>query len=198
MEKRQLHHLYTKLRWLKPRYLLILTLLLLLISVMSLRSNNEHMLKLRSAVYSADQKNGNVTQALQKLQAYVTTNMNTNLDSGEGTVYPPIQLKYTYQRLSLGQVQSASGANSDLYTAAQQYCQQQDSTDFSGRNRVPCIEQYVNSHGSGTSTIPTSLYEFDFASPKWSPDLAGWSLVLTLIATITTVAAFALSKLAKR
>jgi hypothetical protein len=173
MDKRQLHYYYTKLRWLRPRYLLILTLVLLLVSVMALRANNEHMIKLRNTVYSADQKDGNVTQALQNLQSYVTTNMNTDLDSGNGSVYPPIQLKYTYQRLSQGQVQTTSGVNSDLYTEAQQYCQQQDSTDFSGRNRVPCIEQYVNSHGNDASSIPTSLYEFDFASPTWSPDLAG-------------------------
>jgi hypothetical protein len=25
--------------------------------------------------------------------------------------------------------------------------------------------------------ISPSLYEFDFVSPTWSPDLAGWSLV---------------------
>jgi hypothetical protein len=136
------------------------------------------MIQLRSAVYSTDKNNGNVEAALQRLQAYVTTHMNTNLDSGNGTVYPPIQLKYTYQRILQTESQSAVNANAGLYTAAQTYCQQQDSVDFSGRNRVPCIEQYVETHDAQLPTVPTALYEFSFISPTWSPDLAGWSLLL--------------------
>jgi hypothetical protein len=42
---------------------------------------------------------------------------------------------------------------------------------------VPCIEQYVETHDTQLPTIPTTLYEFDFVSPRWSPDLAGWSMV---------------------
>jgi hypothetical protein len=136
------------------------------------------MIKLRTAVYSADKNDGNVELALQRLQAYVTTHMNTNLDSGNGTVYPPIQLKYTYQRILQSESQAAVNVNAQLYTQAQTYCQQQDSVDFSGRNRVPCIEQYVETHDAQLPTIPSALYEFSFVSPTWSPDLAGWSLLL--------------------
>lgn len=150
----------------------------MVICVFALRANNEHMIKLRTAVYSADKNDGNVELALQQLQAYVTTNMNTNLDSGNGTVYPPIQLKYTYQRILQSESQAAVNVNAQLYTQAQTYCQQQDSVDFSGRNRVPCIEQYVETHDAQLPTIPSALYEFSFVSPSWSPDLAGWSLLL--------------------
>jgi hypothetical protein len=182
MNKRRLHHLWTKVRWIKPSYFLVLVVIFAAISVVGLRANNEHMIKLRSAVYAADKYDNNVQAALQQLQTYVTSHMNTNLDTGNGTVYPPIQLKYTYQRILQAQSQSAANANTQLYTAAQTYCQQQDSVDFSGRNRVPCIEQYVETHDAQLSAVPASLYEFSFASPSWSPDLAGWSLLLTGLA----------------
>lgn len=141
------------------------------------------MAKLRQDVYTADQADNDVQGALNRLQAYVTAHMNTDLSTGNSSVYPPIQLQYTYQRLV--QQQSTQGSNNDdLYTQAQTYCQQLNHTDFSGHNRVPCIEQYVQQHGSGvslTNKISPSLYQFDFVSPRWSPDLAGWTLVATVI-----------------
>jgi len=184
MNKRQLHHLWTKIRWIKPIYILILAVALTVICIVNLRSNNEHMIKLRNAVYSADKNGGNVEAALQQLRAYVTTHMNTNLDSGKGTVYPPIQLKYTYQHILQAESQAAVTVNADLYTAAQTYCQQQDPVDFSGRNRVPCIEQYVETHDTQLATIPTALYEFSFITPTWSADVAGWSLVFAAISWV--------------
>lgn len=165
---------------LNPLVFLVAMAVFGVVCIISLRHNNQHMEQLKQAVYSADKNDGNVQQALDNLQAYVTAHMNTNLDTGKGSVYPPIQLEYTYQRLAQAQEQAALNANQGLYTAAQQYCQRLDPTDFSGHNRVPCIEQYVTSHGANLNKIPTSLYEFDFVSPSWSPDLAGWSLLLTV------------------
>jgi hypothetical protein len=186
MNKRQLHHLWTRLRLVKPWYFLILALISGILFLVALRSNYEHMVTLRTAVYSADQSNGNVEAALQNLRGYVYGHMNTSLTKGNTSIYPPIQLKYTYERLSQQAVQASS--NDQLYTAAQAYCQQQDATDFSGRNRVPCIEDYVTGHGAKKAvTVPASLYQFDFVSPVWSPDLAGWSLVVTVLAVISFV-----------
>ena len=75
--------------------------------------------------------------------------------------------------------QNTTEANSKIYTDAQHYCEKVDSTDYYGTNRVPCVQQYIRNHGvSNLPTIPDSLYKFDFVSPWWSPDLAGWSLVL--------------------
>jgi hypothetical protein len=198
MNKRHLHHVWTKVRWLKPGYFLILALISGVVCVLALRANNEHMIKLRDVLYSADQQNSDIQGALGALQAYVTAHMNTNLSAGPNAVYPPIQLKYTYDRLVTAQSDAAAQSNTQLYTNAQAYCQQQDSTDFSGHNRVPCIEQYVETHDTQLPTIPEALYEFSFISPKWSPDLAGWSLVATVLSGMLCVATFAISKLAGR
>jgi hypothetical protein len=176
-----------RIKNIKPWYFLVLALVSGVICIGALRANNQHMSELRDAVYAADKNNGDVKGALQELQAYVTTHMNTNLASGKTAVYPPIQLKYTYDRLVAAQNEKFAKGSS-LYNEAQRYCEGQNSTDFSGRNRVPCIEQYVQSHTSSKpSDVPDSLYKFSFASPRWSPDLAGWTMLITVFSFITFI-----------
>lgn len=179
-DKKTLYQFWTRLRPLKISYFSIAFAIVLAACALALRANNEQMVRLRQQVYTADKNNGDIEGALKQLQAYVTAHMNTNLSAGNGSVYPPIQLKYTYERLQQAELDQISQANGALYTQAQHYCEQQDSTDFSGHNRVPCIESYVTSHGVQPKTIPAGLYKFDFISPTWSPDLAGWLVVLAV------------------
>lgn len=174
------------------------TLISLSICAFSLRANNEHMLQLRQAVYSADEKGSDIKPPLLKLQSYVTAHMNTKLDAGASAVYPPIQLKYSYDRLVKARSDQLATNNGQTYSAAQAYCEQQNSSDFSGRNRVPCIEQYVQSHGVQLPPISDALYKFSFVSPSWSPDLAGWSLVATLVLALTTFGLFVRRLMMKR
>lgn len=196
MNRRRLHHYIKNIIRVKPRYLLAATVICGAISLVALRSNYEHMKQLRQAVYTADKNNGDVQGALQNLQAYVTSHMNTELSSGNTTVYPPIQLKYTYDRLAEQRSQAAVKANQTVYSDAQAYCEAQNPNDFSGRNRVPCIEQYVSSRGGKLpAPVPADLYKFDFVTPAWSPDLAGWSLVATIVLGVLTLTSFALRRL---
>ena len=192
MNKRHLHHLYTLIRPIKPHYFLAVFLVSLSVMVLALRSNNLHMVRLKQAVYTADKNGGDTAKALQNLQQYVTAHMNTNLSAGGDTVYPPIQLKYTYDRLVQAESEKLATTNEQLYNDAQHYCESQNSTDFSGRNRVPCIQQYVKDHGQPLRTIPDSLYKFDFVSPTWSPDLAGWSVVTTVLSGLLLLAVLVL------
>lgn len=182
MDSLRLPNLWSKVRWVRPWHFLILALIFGAVCVHALRANNQHMVKLRAAVYSADKQGTDVQKPLQALQAYVTTHMNTSLSAGN-SVYPPIQLQNTYNRLVKAQEQSQN--STALYTQAQHHCEQLDPVDFSGHNRVPCIESYVKTHGGkASSPIPPSLYEFSFASPSWSPDLAGWSLLATIFSLL--------------
>lgn len=191
MNKRRLHHYWKYFRQLRPAYFLLAAIVTGAVSVYALRDNNQRMAELRDAVYAADEAGGDVQGALNRLQAHVTAHMNTSLSTGKSGVYPPIQLQHTYKRLVEQQGTQQQGANSELYTRAQQYCQAQNPNDFSGRNRVPCIEQYIQQHGAKTgvttSTISPSLYQFDFMAPKWSPDLAGWMLFATVLLLLTAV-----------
>ena len=182
MDKQYLHYMWAqRIRPIKVWYLLVLFLLSATICVVALRQNNITMGQLRETVYTADKDNGDVVAAVQDLQQFVTSHMNTSLTAGDSSVYPPIQLKYTYERLQEDAKNKYNEANAQLYTDAQKHCEQVNSSDFSGRNRVPCIEEYISSHGGPPPpTIPDSLYKFNFTSPTWSPDLAGWSMLVSI------------------
>lgn len=169
-----------------------------IVTVYALRHNNQTMVKLRAEVYATDQAGGDVNGALNKLREYVYGHMNTDLSSSGSAIKPPIQLKYTYERLLEAQQQTAAANNSQIYTQAQTYCQGQVPAGFSGRGRVPCVQDYVTSHGVKTTPIPTGLYQFDFISPAWSPDLAGWSLVVSGLAGLGFVSSFLMRLLTKR
>ena len=107
---------------------LALFLVSALISLSTLRGNNQQMIKLRGAVYAADKDNTDVNAALNNLRAYVYSHMNTSLSSGGNAIKPPIQLKYTYQRLQTAEQARVDTANAQIYTDAQNYCQIQNPT----------------------------------------------------------------------
>jgi hypothetical protein len=169
-------------------YRTLLTALIItsLVSVLALRHNNQHMIKLRSTVYEADRTNGDVEKALDNLRSYVYGN----------PIKPPIQLKYTYERL---QSAAEQGANTTgLYTEAENYCEQviPGSVSFYGAGRIGCVQQYILSHGGKSAPkTPAALYEFDFVSPAWSPDLAGWTLVLNVLILLLLVTKFTADRL---
>ncbi|HEV2402990.1 MAG TPA: hypothetical protein VGS08_02195 [Candidatus Saccharimonadales bacterium] len=192
MDKRFLHHIWTRIRAIKTIYLASAFVLSAVICLSALRSNNLTMSRLRSEVYTADKNGGNVEAALQTLRTYVGAHMNTALTSGSNSVYPPIQLRYTYQRLLQTAQAQSEAQNGHVYTQAEYYCQQLNPVSFSGRTRVPCVENYVATHGVHLPSIPAALYEFDFVSPKWSPDLAGWSLLVTALLLLATVLRYGL------
>jgi preprotein translocase subunit SecF len=185
MDTSQLHHRWTFWRRIKPWYFLVMALISGITCIFALRTNNLHMVQLRDAVYQADKDNGDVEGALRKLREYVYSHMNTDLAAGN-SVRPPIQLKYTYERLVAARNAKSTAStanNSEIYNQAQQYCEQANPNGISGRFRLDCVENYVKTHNlasaSSAEPIPKNLYQFDFVSPRWSPDLAGWSLLAT-------------------
>ncbi len=179
MDKGRLHHFWRKLKPISPWSFLVVALIFSGICVWSLRENNLHMIRLRDAVYAADKENGDVEGALRNLREYVYAHMNTDLSSGNNSIKPPIQLKYEYERLVEAQKQQTGTDSSQVYTDAQAYCEANVPDGFSGRFRIPCIQDYVAAHGAGeVQPIPDALFKFDFVSPLWSPDVAGWSLVI--------------------
>lgn len=180
MNKRHLHHVWRFYRRIRPWYFVVAVVIFGAISLVSLRHNNEHMVKLRDAVYAADKNGGDVEAALKDLRQYIYAHMNTSLASGPNAVHPPIQLKYTYERLQQAQ-QAAIGQGSALYTQAQAYCEGQT---VIGSEVISCIQEYISTHGGQLGVVPDGLYKFDFTSAKWSPDLAGWSLVLAALAAL--------------
>lgn len=182
MHKRKLHHYLVKLRAV-PRYgFLLIAAVFFIIGIFAYRQNNVRMLELREAVFVADEQGGDVEGALRELRQHVYAHMNTNLMAGENAIRPPIQLKYTYERLVAAE-QAGKAGNADLYTQAQDHCEQLYPGAFYGRDKLPCVREYLEQHGVVTDEevhIPSELYKFDFVSPTWSFDLAGWSFIIAV------------------
>ncbi len=184
MDKRYQHHLSRQLQNIKPWYVFVVFLIFTTVAIYELRSNNLHMAQLRENVYVADQQNKDVNGALQDLRDYVSHHMNTDLSGGDNSVYPPIQLKYTYDRLIRAKSQQTNDDNARIYTEAQKYCEAKIPSGFSGRYRISCIQDYVRKHNASTTYINPDLYKFDFYTPKWAPDLAGISIVLAFLSLL--------------
>lgn len=179
MNKRHIHHVLVQLRKVSPWYFVIAIVISSAIAIVSLRQNNIHALQLRDKVLQVDKDNGDVESALRDLREYVYGHMNTQLAAPGGS-YPPVQLKYRYDRLVAAQ-KANEPTNATLATQAQNYCEAQIPT---GRSlyRIDCIQNYILTHGAtSTVAIPDSLYKFDFVPPLWSPDVAGWSVLLTMV-----------------
>ncbi len=178
MNKRKLHHTWKLLKKANYWYFLAAFVVSGLVAIMALRSNNLTALALRSEVLQTDKDNGNTEAALKKLREYVYGHMNTNLSSGT-SVYPPIQLKYRYERLVQAEKDKVAKSSGNTYNDAQNYCEKNFPQSFYGAGRLPCIQNYLDTHPTVQAqpkSIPDSLYKFDFASPAWSADLAGLSL----------------------
>ncbi len=139
------------------------------------------------ALQATDKAGGDVASALNELREYIYAHMNTEIGGPNG-IYPPIQLNGTYERLVKAEEARVKDINDSLYTKAQEYCEANGNKGFSGRNRLDCINGYIDTNGAKVQEIDGSLYKYDFVAPRWSPDLAGFSLTaLVLFGSIATV-----------
>lgn len=152
----------------------------LIVGVYALRQNNFRMIELRQAVITADEKNGDVETALANLRDYVYGHMNTNLSSGQNAIKPPIQLKGRYERLTASKQAQIKADNQAIQAQGEAVCAAQFPGAGFNSPRVSCVQAYVAANAKQSSTeIPAELYKFDFVSPRWSPDLAGISLLFS-------------------
>lgn len=171
------------MRSIRTWQLLLVFVLFFALSIYLLRQNNLNMIKLREAVKTADLQNSDVQGALSALQQYVTSHMNTNL--GEG-----IYLEKTYQRAYDRAVQAklqVGSSSSTAYQQADRDCRAVFSNTYSFQAYIQCVTAKITALGSaqdplaGVKAPSTDLYRHNFASPIWTPDLAGWTVLITIL-----------------
>lgn len=177
---KKIYNWHKKLQIIKPQYFLIIAIIMTLISGYALRQNNLKMIELKQKVEQADKENGDIEGALRELREFVYSHMNTNLSSSS-SIKPPIQLKYQYERLVAQESERMKQTNSKVNADASAVCATRHPGDGYNQARVTCIQQYVADNATKTGSIPAEFYKFDFVSPRWSPDLAGWSLIVAII-----------------
>lgn len=189
VDKRKLHHWLTRLRHIKVWQLLIVLVVLVGASAYLLRQNNLGMVELRNLVKQADEDAGDVQKAVNDLQRYVTAHMNTQL--GEG-----IFLEHTYQRAYDQMVQKAASVvnpNSQAYKDIEVICKQDYVRSGSFSVYLGCIESRLKALSPGSDPLagvkapPVELYKYNFATPVWSPDAAGFAVLAALLVALLII-----------
>lgn len=186
-----------RLDHIKTWQLIVLFLLATVISATLLRLNNVGMVERRDAVDRADAAGDQyaVADALYDLQRYSAEHMNADT----GDIY--LDNLYTIKVEELTKEAEAANAESseksaEILRAAYETC----------KNRYPgyssaytlCVGEEQkkipdNSIGITVVQFPEpSLYRHSFISPLWSPDYAGWSVVVTALIGVAVIVRFLL------
>ena len=188
-DKRQVHRNIRQLQAVKTWQLVVLLVLFGFVAATFLRLNNIGMSQRRDAVYSAD-KAGDpavIQERLYDLQRYAAEHMNADT----GSIYLENQYKRDSERI----IDAASGnngnPNGNIYKKAQEVC----APKFSSYSQayLQCTVNYLAQYAPADN--PTSVvalpkadtYRHSFASPLWSPDFAGFSVLICLLIVIMII-----------
>lgn len=180
MNKRKLHHTLVVLRQVKTWQLLIALVVLAAMAAYFLRQNSLQMIELRNLVMQADEQNKDIPAALNNLQRYIATHMNTSM--GDRGIY----LEHSYQRAYNAAVQKAAqsgSASAVAYQQADKDCRDLFSKTSSFPAYIQCVTDKVAATGSAADPVAAikapsaDLYRFNYESPTWSPDVAGLTLL---------------------
>lgn len=178
-----------QLQRIKTWQLVVLFILSAFVVATFLRLNNIGMIERRDAVLSADEEGKADVTALRlyDLQRYVSAHMNTDLSGG-------VYLEASYKRDSKAAYDKAasdSNPNGNIYKKAQQKCAPQ----FSAYSYayLQCTTDELAKYPSADDLIssvnspPANSYRHSFVSPVWSPDFAGWSVLVSLAILVMIV-----------
>jgi len=192
VNKKHVKRSLSQLQRIKTWQLVIILILAGFISATFLRLNNIGMVQRRSAVYTADKVGDNTTtqNRLYDLQRFVSSHMNTDMGSG-------VTLTATYNRdykQALIEKEKASASpNGNIYAKAQQVCAPRYSSWSPAY--VQCTVNELAKYPAGASlnnkvNLSSGPYKYNFASPLWSPDFAGWSVLVCVVILIMIIARF--------
>ncbi len=182
-DKRQIKKTIKDLQRIKTWQLLVLLVIMMFVTATFLRLNNVGMVQRREAVISADEAgNGDVIiERLYELQRYVSAHMNTDLGQG---VYLEKSYNRDLQEWQTNQYGS-NNPNGNIYQKAQEVCAPQ--FDYYSYLYLQCTTNELAKYpaasdpASDTSKPRQEAYIHSFASPLWSPDFAGWSVIACMV-----------------
>ena len=156
-----------------------LTLVSLALFVVGLIGNSNGAVERFDRLVAVDAAGGDVEEALTDLREYIYSHMNTELGGPNG-IYPPIQLNGTYQRLVEAEKARVTKVNEAVRLEADRVCAAQFGPGQI-QARAQCNGEYIEANGTSEQEIDESFYKFNYVAPRWSPDLAGFSLIAAII-----------------
>lgn len=191
-DKRQVRKSIRQLQRIKTWQLLVLLLLMCFVAATFLRLNNIGMAERREAVLAADKStaepfDSSVTQnRLYDLQRYVAAHMNTET----GPFYLEGQYRRDAQKIvDIAKQNSNSGVN--INAEAEAVCRPR--FDAWSPAYVQCFADELAKYPPSPDpvqnvTLPsTELYRYSFSAPIWSPDFAGWSVVICIVIIVMII-----------
>lgn len=184
----QFHHFIYRLRKIRTWQLVILFILASFITATFWRYNNVGMVERREAVLAADRegRDGDISNRLWALQQYVSQHMNT--DTGQ------ILLQEQYRRAGEAAYQAASeasGAEGNVSEQADAICRPRF-TAWSPAY-VQCFIDELDKFPPAPNPdenvkIPdVRLFVHSFIGPRWSPDFAGFSLLVSIVMALIII-----------
>lgn len=193
---RTLRHRLKVIGRIKTWQLLVLLLMMVLVSATLLRLNSLGMLERRAAVISADEKGDKeeLRASIVDLQTYISQHMNTSLTGGLGLVK-------TYERdrdAALAAAESTTNPSSAIYQQASIECRArfQGGVASFRNDYVQCVVEKVGSLSpqadptAGVKLPKADAYRISFASPAWTPDMAGLSVLVCVLLILTIIVRF--------
>ncbi len=185
VDKKHVKRNIKQLQRIKTWQLVVLLVLMGFVSATFLRLNNIGMLERRTAVLNADEKGDEQTirDRLVDLQRYVSSHMNTDLGKG-------VYLEHSYNRAyqaALDVAASDDNPNGNIFVKAQEVCAPRYSSW--SESYVNCVAGEIAKYPASSNlasqvSVNPQIYLHDFASPLWSSDFAGWSLVICVVILI--------------
>lgn len=187
-EKRRIRKTIWRLNRVKTWQLLVILVLMMFVSATFLRLNNIGMVQRRTAVLAADQDGNQETMQsrLYDLQRYAAEHMNANT----GVFYLEGQYKRDVEKI-ITAASNDSNPQGNIHVKADEVCRPQFAVW--SQAYVQCftgeLAKYPPSDDPAQNvTLPsTNLYRYDFASPLWSADFAGWSVLICLVLIVMII-----------
>lgn len=192
-DKRNIRKNLKRIETIKTWQLIILLVLSLFISATFLRLNNTGMISRRNAIEGAD-KSGDTqdtSSRIYDIQRYAAAHMNADT----GVFY----LQSQYDRDVKKAVTAASGDSStgdnSPQAKADAICNPNLQIHGYSLAYQNCMLEQLSKAGQvvdpASITLPNpALYRYSFTSPLWSPDFAGWAVLVSLLLTIMIVVRF--------
>ena len=174
-----------------------------------LRLNHIKMTELRDEILAADADNDDakIEEKLLELRKFTYSNMVINIveENGEQRITfgtGPFYLEHQYLRAAKkalkeaeSKLSSDANPNGNIYGMAGDTCKAlalQNGWTWDNANFINCMVTEINKypasdnvHDTFVAALPsTELYRHNYASPAWTPSLAGWLILITVVIVV--------------
>jgi hypothetical protein len=191
--KRQIYyhvrHAYKQIQRVKTWQLLIVLVLSGFVTATFLRLNNIGMAQRRESVLQADKegRDEDMSNRMYDLQRYVSSHMNASTGQFDLTE----QYKRDDEK-ARNAAMNDKNPNGNIFAQAETLCRQRFPDYMAGTylQYQQCFIEEIDKYPPAPNPVDNynppakELYRHSFASPRWSPDFAGFSLLFTLAVAI--------------